>query len=105
MGRCDKERGKTEMNKLDIIIGFINSALMAGKEIDLVKIFEMVEDIERIAVDRGYISLKFCPRCKDEITIVNLSTTGGGQYRASCKCRSESGTSARDLMKRWLLND
>ncbi len=109
MGGSRQERGKITMNKLDIIIGFVNSILSSGMiephNVDIKTIFDLVEEIESEAVDRGYISLKYCPKCQGEIVIVNLTTTGNKQYRASCKCRVESGENIRDLMKRWLLND
>lgn len=94
------------MNKLDLAIQFTSDILRSGicdaVDVNPEVIFKIIEEIEEIAVKKGIINLSHCPTCNKELTIVNLATTGGKQYRVSCDCRSLSGDNLSVIFGEWL---
>jgi hypothetical protein len=86
----------------EIILNMANSATADELLDDMEKTFDIVEQIESMAISRGWFFPEECPKCGGKINIIEMNSMTNRMYRIHCDCSDGTGQSKNEAITKWI---
>jgi hypothetical protein len=95
------------MNKVDLALKFLENSILSSKPMNVIDAFELVNEFENEAIKRNLYIPEKCPKCFDEVKVIDLKTQGSPLFRVMCMCVKKQNADLNIAVQEWwdFIND